>query len=89
MTNVPDKIRDAWKDLYILFDTNFNMDGSDKAWEKYWSHATQLIKKYGDEIPLLEMTEAIARFLDVLSVGNHSLMWDKGEQYPHPRKEMK
>ena len=89
MTNVPDKIRDAWKDLYILFDTNFNIDGSDKAWEKYWNQATELIKKYGDEIPLLEMTEAIARFLDAVSVGNHSLMWDKDEHYPHPRKEMK
>lgn len=86
MTNVPDNVRAAWKDLYILFDTNYGMDGSDKAWEKYWGQATQLIKKYGDEIPVLEMTESIARMLDQLCVGNHSLLWDKDEQYPHPKK---
>ena len=36
MTNVPDDVRQAWKELYILFDTNYNMDGSEEAWIEYW-----------------------------------------------------
>ena len=84
MTNVPDNIREAWKELYILFDTNYGMDGSDKAWTKYWEQANKLIQKFGAEIPLLEMTVSIAKLIDTLH-GNHSLEWKKDEPYPYPK----
>ena len=90
MTNVPDNVRDAWKDLYILFDTNYNMDGSQEAWEAYWNQATQLIIKHGDDVPMLGILEAIAQMLEAFDnyrkTGNKSLVWVKDEDYPHPRK---
>lgn len=89
MTNVPDDIRAAWKDIYILFDTNYAMDGSQEAWESYWISACELIKKHSETIPMLEVVEAIAHMLEAFvnqrKTGNKSLMWDKDEEYPHPR----
>lgn len=89
MTNVPEPIRQAWKELYVLFDTNFNMDGSPTAWEHYWDQVNQLVYKYGDEVPLLEVAEAIAHMIECFcnqrKTGNKSLMWDKDDPYPHPR----
>lgn len=90
MTNVPDDIREAWKDLYILFDENYNMDGSQEAWETYWNQATQLVIKHGDNVPMLCILEAIAQMLEAFcnyrKTGNKSLVWGKDEDYPHPRK---
>lgn len=89
MTNVPKEIRDAWADVYKLFDISYNMDGSDDAWIQYWNRANQLIQKYGDDIPLLEMFEAIGHMLECFcnqrKTGNKSLTWHKDEDYPHPR----
>ncbi|MBP5442259.1 MAG: hypothetical protein J6Y60_03380 [Treponema sp.] len=91
MTNVPDYIREAWKDIYILFDSNFAMDGSEDAWEKFWLAGCELIKKHGDNVPLMEIIEAIAHMLESFvnerKTGNKTLLWDKDEDYPHPRKE--
>ena len=44
MTNVPEKIREAWKDVYVLFDTSYSMDGSDEAWKAYWDKANKLVR---------------------------------------------
>ena len=91
MTNVPQPIRDAWVDLYKLFDISFNMDGSEKAWIEYWDKANVLIKKYGDDIPLLTMLEAIAHFIAFFAEGrkpkseNESLTWKADEPYPYPK----
>lgn len=90
MTNVPDKIREAWADVYKLFDINYNMDGSDDAWVQYWNRANQLIQKYGDEVPLLEMLEQVAHLLEIFvarrKTGNTSLYWGKDEPYPYPKE---
>ena len=90
MTNVPENIRQCWKELYILFDTNYNMDGSDAAWEQYWNTVADMIKKYGDDVPLLGVAEAIAHmiecFLNQRKTGNQSLVWAKDEEYPHPKE---
>lgn len=85
MTNVPEPIRQAWKELYILFDTNYSMDGSQQAWEHYWEQANKLIQKYGDDVPLLEMTVSIAHMIEGCK-GNKSMMWDKDEKYPYPKR---
>ena len=89
MTNVPKEIRNAWADVYKLFDISFNIDGSEEAWKQYWERANQVIQKYGDEIPLLEITVAIAHmlqcFINQRKTGNKSITWNKDEDYPHPR----
>lgn len=90
MTNVPDKIREAWADVYKLFDISYNMDGSEDAWIQYWNRANQLIQKYGDEVPLLEMLEQVAHLLEIFiarrKTGNSILYWGNGEPYPYPKE---
>lgn len=88
MTNVPEKIREAWADVYRLFDVSYQMDGSDKAWIEYWDKANKLIQKYGDEIPLLELLESVANMIAKFCKDretNSSLTWDKDEDYPYPK----
>ena len=60
MTNVPDDIREMWKEMYVLFDTHYLMDINDQAtWHDYWSKATEMIKKYN--IPnMVDMLQAMA-----------------------------
>ena len=91
MTNVPDNIRQCWKELYILFDENYLMDGSDSAWEKYWLKVAEIIKTYGDDVPLLEITTAIAHMIELYcnqrKTGNKILVWSADENYPHPKSE--
>ena len=60
MTNVPDNIREMWKEMYILFDTHFLMDVNDQEnWKDYWGKAVEMIKKY--DIPnMIDMLQAMA-----------------------------
>ena len=90
MTNVPDKIREAWADIYRLFDVSYGMDGSEEAWDQYWSQATELIQKYGDEIPLLFVLEGTATMIEFFvkqreKPKNKSLLWNADEDYPYPK----
>jgi len=88
MTNVPEKIREAWADVYRLFDVSYQMNGSEKAWIEYWDKANKLIQKYGDEIPLLELLESVANMIAKFCKDretNSSLTWDKDEDYPYPK----
>lgn len=88
MTNVPEKIRDAWSDVYRLFDISYKMDGSQDAWIQYWDKANKLVQKYGDEIPLLELLESVAHMLEKFCKDrekNQSLTWKKDEDYPYPK----
>lgn len=93
MTNVPQTIRDAWADVYKLFDITYGMDGSEQSWIAYWERANQLILKYGDEIPLLEMFTAVAHMIETFCnerrTKNKTLTWGKNEDYPHPKGDMK
>ena len=91
MTNVPSTIRNAWADAYKLFDISYGMDGREEAWKKYWDTANELTKKYGDEIPMLEMFEAIAHMIEHFvkqreKPKNESLLWQANEPYPYPRE---
>ena len=63
MTNVPENIRSAWADVYKLFDANYNMDGSNASWIMYWHQAVKLIDKYGEDISLMEILEAVSSML--------------------------
>ena len=90
MTNVPQKIRDAWADVYKLFDVSYSMDGSDKAWEQYWNKATELIKKYGDDVPMVDILSSVAHmlefFIEQRKPKNESLPWKADEDYPYPKE---
>lgn len=90
VTNVPQTIRDAWTDIYRLFDIHYNMDGSEQAWTEYWNKANAIIQKYGDDVPMLEMTEAVAHLIEHFvkqreQPKNESLPWAKDEPYPYPK----
>lgn len=90
MTNVPQEIRDALADAYRLFDISFPMEGTDDEWMQYWEKANKMIQKYGDDIPLLNLLTAYAGIIETVinqrKTGNKSLMWNAGEDYPHPKK---
>lgn len=66
-TNVPENIREMWRDVYILFDTHFLMDTDDQdAWSAFWAEAVKINEKYL-EIPcvidlLSTVSEMIAKF---------------------------
>ena len=89
MTNVPQNIRNACTDVYVLFDKSYLMDGSVQAWKEYWDKANELIQKYGEEVPLLELLEDIAHMLEIFiarrQTKNESLYWGRGEPYPYPK----
>ena len=92
MTNVPQTIRDAWTDIYKLFDISYGMDGSDEAWRQYWNRANEIVKKYGDGIPLLGMLEETAHLIEHFveqrkkpKPKNESLPWKADEPYPYPK----
>ena len=91
MTNVPQKIRDAWADIYRLFDISYSMDGSEQAWIDYWNKANAIIQKYGDDIPLIDVCESVAHMIEHFvkqreKPVNESLPWKKDEDYPYPQE---
>jgi len=88
MTNVPENIREAWADVYRLFDVSYNMDGSTEAWIRFWDVGNKLIQKYGNDIPVMELLEGTAHALEDITKRrnkNETLTWDKDEDYPHPQ----
>lgn len=93
MTNVPQPIRDAWSDVYTLFDISFKMKGNEQDWAKYWERANALVQKYGDSIPLLDMFTSVAHMLEHFikqreqqtEKHNESLPWKPDEPYPYPK----
>ena len=89
MTNVPERIREAWKEVYVLFDRSYLMEGSEDDWKQYWDSATGLVKKYGNDIPLLEILEATANALqhsvELRKNGGKMPSWGADEDYPYPK----
>lgn len=61
MTNVPDSIRDMWKDLYVLFDKHYLIPNTEEAWTGFWNEAKAIVDKYKDN------TKRIIEFLVVVS----------------------
>lgn len=46
MTNVPDRVRNMWTDLYKLFDSNWKMENTEGNWERFWEAGKELIDKH-------------------------------------------
>lgn len=67
MTNVPDRIREFWKDIYILFDKHFLMDVSDQeSWVSFWEDGNKIIQKYW-EIPSIDLLSAVSELISKLA----------------------
>ena len=64
MTNVPDRIREMWKDVYVLFDKHFLMDCSNQdSWKAFWADASELVSKYQDVDSFIELIGVISELL--------------------------
>lgn len=67
MTNVPDRIREFWKEIYILFDKHFLIDVNNQdSWIAFWADANVIIQKYG-EIPSIDLLSAVSEMISKLA----------------------
>ena len=48
MTNVPQDIRDMWKDVYVLFDSHYNMPNTPESWKAFWEKTQEIQQKYNN-----------------------------------------
>ena len=48
MTNVPQDIRDMWKDVYVLFDSHYNMPNTPESWKAFWEKTHEIQQKYNN-----------------------------------------
>lgn len=86
MTNVPQKIRDAWKEIYVLFDMSYgSVDGTEEAWTAYWNKASEIYEKYKQDIDLTKIIEAVVDMLEQGIEHNKTLFWKADEDYPYPK----
>ena len=90
MTNVPESIRDIWKDIYILFDTSYNMTGTEQDWLNFWETAKGIYAKCPSESLKRHFTDIIAAVADLLSdkqKDERMPTWKPNEPYPYPKEE--
>lgn len=62
MTNVPDALREVWKEVYILFDTHYQMPNTAEAWDGFWLEAKAIMDRHKD-LHLLELILAVAEMI--------------------------
>lgn len=59
MTNVPDKLRDMWTDLYKLFDIHYKMENTTEAWAVFLDRAKQVWEKHDRNPRLMSMINIV------------------------------
>ena len=64
MTNVPEKIREMWADVYKLFDINYRMQNDMESWNRFWKQATEIWNKYGSTQILLKLIDTVALMIE-------------------------
>jgi len=70
VTNVPDHIREFWKEVYILFDKHYLMDISkQESWEHFWFEACEIIKKYDDIPSIVDLLTVVSEIISKLAAG--------------------
>ena len=70
MTNVPDNIREYWKDVYILFDKHFLMDVSkQESWEAFWADGCEIVRKYDGMPSVIDHLSVVAEMISKLAAG--------------------
>jgi hypothetical protein len=62
MTNVPDELREVWKEIYVLFDTHYQMPNTAEAWDGFWKEAEAIMNKHED-MHLLELVIAVSELI--------------------------
>ena len=60
MTNVPEDIREAWKEVYVLFDTHYLMDNTEEAWLEFWTKAKEIMVRHKEMKHIMDMLVAVA-----------------------------
>lgn len=70
MTNVPDRVRNLWKDLYVLFDKNFLMDVSNQEnWDRFWEEGVEIVKRYNEIPGIIDMLSVISTMISTMAAG--------------------
>ena len=70
MTNVPDNIREMWREVYVLFDKHFLMDVSkDESWQAFWDDAHVLLSKYQNIQNFIELIGVVSQLIYSFSQG--------------------
>ena len=62
MTNVPNELREVWKEIYILFDTHYQMENTVDAWDGFWQEAKAIMDRHSD-MQLLELIIAVSEMI--------------------------
>jgi hypothetical protein len=62
MTNVPNELRDVWKEIYVLFDTHYKMENTVSAWDGFWEEAKAIMDRHSD-LQLLELIVAVSEMI--------------------------
>ena len=86
MTNVPDNLREMWRDVYVLFDSHYRMENSKEAWSGFWAEAEKITKKYGEKSYLIEIISSVADIIGERITDERTLEWKPDEDYPHPKE---
>ena len=63
MTNVPETLREMWKDIYVLFDSHYLMKNTIAAWDEYWDKAKAITEKYGYSDELIDLILCVTAFI--------------------------
>lgn len=70
MTNVPDRVRNLWKELYVLFDKNFLMDVSNQEnWDRFWEEGVEIVKRYNEIPGIIDMLSVISTMISTMAAG--------------------
>jgi len=64
MTNVPQKIRNLWTDMYVLFDKNYLMANTEESWGSFWEQAGAVIKKYPQCPYIMKMIDVVTTIIE-------------------------
>ena len=67
-TNVPENVRQMWREVYILFDTHYLMDVSkQESWDSFWSGGRQILEKYKDIPSVIELLGVTSELISKLA----------------------
>ena len=84
MTNVPQNLRDLWKDIYVLFDKNYLMKNDKKSWDSFWKQATEIGNKYDGCPYLFKMFDLVSFMIEQRMIAENDVRSEKPTVVPPP-----
>lgn len=84
MTNVPQRIRDLWTDMYVLFDRNYLMPNTREAWDSFWKQAGAVGEKYKGCPYLAKMFDIVILMIEDRMKAEAGVVEQKKEETPPP-----